>query len=115
MQARTLKLSNGKQTAAWNFTVTKAVQNISKVLNKKTSKCQRKTAPSCFLASYNHNHPLLLIKIAHSICCVEQKEVQGEVHGLLGEREAKTPEVSSIVFLRAVSLATLWLSRLRRS
>lgn len=73
-----------------------------------------KTGPSWFLASYSHNHPFLLIKIAHSIYCVEQ-EVQGEVHGLLGEREAKTPDVSSIVFLRAVSLATLWLSRLRRS
>lgn len=32
-------------------------------------------------------------------------------HCLLGERGANAPEASSMVFLRAVSLATLWLSR----
>lgn len=32
---------------------------------------------------------------------------QKEAQGLLGERVVKTPEASSMVFLRAVSLATL--------
>lgn len=39
----------------------------------------------------------------------------GGCYGLLGEREVKTPDASSMVFLLAVSLATLWLSLLRRS
>lgn len=85
------------------------------IKQKRQANVKGRLAPPGFLASYNHNHPFLLIKIAHSVYCVEQEEVQGEVHCLLGEREAKTPDVSSIVFLRAVSLATLWLSRLRRS
>lgn len=45
--------------------------------------------------------------------CVRTEREQ--VQGLLGEREVNTPEASSMVFRRAVSLATLWLSRLRRS
>lgn len=40
---------------------------------------------------------------------------QEEAQGLLGERLLKTPDASSMVFLLAVSLATLWWSLLRRS
>lgn len=36
-----------------------------------------------------------------------QEEAQEETQGLLGERLLKTPEASSMVFLLAVSLATL--------
>ncbi len=79
-------------------------------LDKQLTKCQRKTCPlpvtvSCIDVS-------LLVRTAHSVCCAEQDEA---AQGLLGEREVNTPEASSMVFLRAVSLATLWLSRLRRS
>ena len=42
-------------------------------------------------------------------------EQEEQAQGLLGERVVNTPEASSMVFLRAVSLATLWLSLLRRS
>lgn len=61
---------------------------------------------------------LLVLQFRVSMCpslsgqFTEQKE---KPQGLLGEREVNTPEASSMVFLRAVSLATLWLSRLRRS
>ena len=63
----------------------------------------------------------LLVRTVHSVICCAGQEDEEEAEeeeegdqGLLGER-VNTPEASSMVFLRAVSLATLWLSRLRRS
>lgn len=86
------------------------MQDISLSLEKQRAKSQRKTRPphvTVFCTDVS-----LLVGTVHSICCAEQ---EAGAQGLLGEREANTPEASSIVFLRAVSLATLWLSRLRRS
>lgn len=54
-----------------------------------------------------------LVRTVHSVFWTEQEEE--EAQGLLGERVVNTPEASSMVFLRAVSFATLWLSRLSRS
>lgn len=88
----------------------KAVRNMSMPLDKQLAKGQRKTClphvtVSCIDVS-------LLVRTVQSICCAEQEV---EAQGLLGEREVNTPDASSMVFRRAVSLATLWLSRLRRS
>lgn len=77
-------------------------------LQEQLAKSQRRTCPTRVTVSYIAAS-LLLETVESILLCRE------EAQGLLGERVANTPEASSMVFLRAVSLATLWLSRLRRS
>lgn len=48
-----------------------------------------------------------------SLCIVFSKVAAH--HGLLGDRVENAPEVSSMVFRRAVSLATLWFNLRKRS
>ena len=89
------------------MTSDKPVQNISMLLEKQLNKYQSKTCPPHVTASCTDMS--LLFKTQYS--CEKQEKSQG----LLGERDVNTPEASSMVFLRAVSLATLWLRRLSRS
>lgn len=79
-------------------------------IHKQLNKRHRRTCRPDITVSYTD--VFLLVMTVHCICRAEQEE---QDQGLLGERVVNTPEASSMVFLRAVSLATLWLSRLRRS